>query len=151
MRLLILTALATSLYVNASAQEITDYNWMLGKWEMHLPKGHLYEEWEKKDGNSFTGKSYAIENGDTTFSENVLLTRTDSGIFYIVKVGKNRPVAFKMLKPMKAGAIFENKQNDFPQRIIYTPKEGQLYARIEGKKRGKAERQEFLYTRSATH
>ncbi len=46
--------------------------------------------------------------------------------------------------------VFENAKHDFPQRILYwLGEDGRLHARIEGTLRGKAESEDWVWSRSS--
>ena len=68
-------------------------------------------------------------------------------LFYIPTVknqNNGEPVSFKLVSGKNGEFVFENKQHDFPQRIIYrNPNPDSLYARIEGYQQGKVHKEEF--------
>ncbi len=95
-----------------------------GTWIMTKKDGTIVgETWLKKDNNSMTGKSFMIQNGDTTILETVELIKEGKYIFYIpVAYGQNddKPVRFKLTSINASGYIFENAEHDFPKRIVYS-------------------------------
>jgi len=59
-----------------------------------------------------------------------------------------KPVTFKLVSSENGQFTFENKDNDFPERIIYTnPVKDSLHAWIEGSVNGEAKRIDFSFSR----
>jgi hypothetical protein len=83
--------------------------------------------------------------------ETVRLKQNEQGIFYIPIVqeqNNKKPVSFKMTESDKATFTFENKEHDFPQRIIYRIiNPDSVVARIEGVKNGKPGSFDYYYKR----
>jgi hypothetical protein len=133
-------------------QTIEDFGFLLGKWQMQTKKGVVYEEWQLSgDRNKLTGSSYRVKDNDTTLLENLELSIEKDGIFYIPTVidqNEGLPIKFKLISWKNQVYIFENPEHDFPQRIVYFPKDkNNLHARIEGKYNGSEASSEFIYTR----
>ena len=86
-------------------------------------KGNLMgETWMKKDDNSMIGKSYLVKGSDTTMLERVDLIYEGDDMFYIpVAYGQNddKPVRFKLTSIKASAYTFENREHDFPKRIVY--------------------------------
>jgi hypothetical protein len=121
-----------------------------GTWIMQTAKGPLYESWAKTGENEMQGGSYKINGRDTVHFEIVKLSRQSDGIFYVPVVNENndKPVAFKMISSINNNFVFENKEHDFPQRIIYhIVTKDSVHAWIEGTKNGQAGRSDYFYSR----
>ena len=92
-----------------------------------------------------------IVNHDTIFSEKISLENRAGGLFYIPTVNNQnngQAVSFKLISNTNGEYVFENKEHDFPQRIIYkNPANDSLYARIEGTSKGKFHKEEFSMKR----
>lgn len=56
-------------------------------------------------------------------------------------------VSFPLKNSYGGKLTFENKEHDFPQRVIYERKGNELLASIEGTYKGKQEREEYLMRR----
>jgi hypothetical protein len=56
-------------------------------------------------------------------------------------------VSFPLKDSFGGRLTFENKEHDFPQRVIYEQKNKELLASIEGTYKGKQEREEYLMRR----
>ncbi len=121
-----------------------DFAWLIGNWEGKPGDGDFYENWTKTGPGKFAGNGFMILNSDTVMNEAIRLEKAGKSWAYIVTVDKAKPVVFKLIAKDKNRFVFENKENDFPQQIIYTQlPNGNLLAAIEGVRKGKIVRQEF--------
>lgn len=122
-----------------------------GIWQTDTGEGILYEEWTKSRNNIMYGKSYMVDSGDSLVFERIELVKRDSGIFYIPVVkdqNKDLPVSFRMTNATDSSFVFENRNHDFPQRIIYRfVTNDSIVARIEGDVKGAQRSMEFYYRR----
>lgn len=123
--------------------------WIVDKWVSSDGETKSYESWEKISDELFLGGSQTIKNGDTIFSESLKIVKTAEGIFYVADVKHNpAPVKFKLTDVSDTRAVFENPDHDFPQKISYEMKDGNLHAWIEGPgKDGKWKKVDFLMTK----
>ena len=115
-----------------------------GKWK--LDNSNVYEEWDIVNDTEFVGKSYSMENGVKKINEVLYLKKFDDRWAYVA-IPKNQIMTlFPLVESNPKKFIFENKEHDFPQRIIYEfHKGGELTAAIEGEVNGKFKRVEFLF------
>ncbi len=93
-----------------------------GTWKMNTKRGVIVEEWKKMNKHYLQSKGYIIKGSDTVVNERVALTKTKKGVFYTSTVeeqNNKQPIAFKMTKAENNVFVFENKEHDFPKRIIY--------------------------------
>ncbi|THU41976.1 hypothetical protein FAM09_07695 [Niastella caeni] len=134
-----------------SNREFKPLHKLTGLWKMDSQRGAIYEEWEVKNDKELLGRSYKIRNNDTVLLENVIISLQGDAIFYtpVVQDQNNRqPVLFKLISCNNNRYVFENKEHDFPQRVIYDlASANDLRARIEGSKNGKEMGSDFNYTR----
>jgi hypothetical protein len=134
-----------------SVKEFKPLHELTGLWKMDGKRGALYEEWHAGGDNQLKGRSYKINNNDTVVLENVIISLQDGSIFYTPVVSdqnNQQPVPFKLISYNNNRYVFENKEHDYPQRVIYelvSAKE--LLARIEGNKNGKESGSDFKYSR----
>ncbi len=110
-------------------------SWIVDNWIKEDSTGITRERWTKIDENKFEGKSYTIQNGDTVFSEKLMIEKKGDEIYYTAVVKHNPgPVSFKITELSSGYAVFENPEHDFPQKISYKLQaDGSLLAWIEGK------------------
>ena len=122
-----------------------------GTWMMETRRGAIYENWKRTGKDEMQGKSFKINGTDTMTLENVRLSKTGDGLFYSPVVSdqnEGKPVSFKMIDSKNHTFIFENKEHDFPQRVIYhLVSKDSVHAWIEGTKNGKEGRADFYYKR----
>ena len=122
-----------------------------GVWKMNTKRGTICEEWEKTDKNYLQSRGYMIKAGDTIINERVALRRTKDGIFYTSTVedpNDKNPVAFKMTSGTDNTFVFENKEHDFPKRIVYQLLSADsLHAFIDDAAEGTKKVQHFYYSR----
>ena len=134
-----------------TANEFKPLHGLTGLWKMDGKRGTVYEEWQVSGDNQLTGRSYKIKNNDTMVLENVVISLQGNAIFYtpVVRDQNNQqPVPFKLISYNNNRYVFENKEHDYPQRVIYElASANDLKARIEGSKNGKEMGSDFIYTR----
>ncbi|HEY8898072.1 MAG TPA: DUF6265 family protein [Niastella sp.] len=134
-----------------TANEFKPLHGLTGLWKMDGKRGAIYEEWQVSGDNQLTGRSYKLNNNDTMVLENVIISLQGNVIFYtpVVHDQNNRqPVPFKLISYNNNKYIFENKEHDYPQRVIYElVSANDLHARIEGSKNGKEMGSDFNYNR----
>ncbi len=128
------------------------FGWLLGKWENKIDEGLLIESWEKENDSVISGKSYLAKKDDTLFFESIELKIMDGNFYYVPTVknqNDNKPVYFKLVSEVNNEFIFEDKEHDFPQRVIYNNlSKDSLSARIEGMQEGQFRKEEFAFRRS---
>ncbi len=81
------------------------------------------------------GETIFLKGDEEQQQESVSLFLKDGRIYYtpVVEGNENEPVPFTLINIDKNKFIFQNKEHDFPQRIIYELKSGnELIATIEG-------------------
>ena len=60
-------------------ENLSQFEFMLGKWKAEFPNSAFYEEWTKESDTKFTGMAYTIKDGDSTPSETLSLELIDDG------------------------------------------------------------------------
>ena len=122
-----------------------------GTWKMETRRSPLFESWQRFDKSTLQGLSYRITGSDTILLERLKLVRQSGEIFYIPAVinqNDGQPVSFKLISSDDNRFVFENKQHDFPQRIIYSiVTKDSIVARIEGISKGREASSDFYYRR----
>ncbi len=125
MKKLIIIAIIGISTCKAQVGNDTTFNWLIGKWEAQTKEGKFFEYWSKANC-MLEARAGELVKKDTVFKEYLSLTKIKNYWCYIPVVGKQAPIAFtlkEILPADKAGKnwmfIFENREHDFPQRIIY--------------------------------
>jgi hypothetical protein len=143
----VLAAFCAACTSTSSDNSINKLDWLLGTWKNASSEGTLYEIWNKSSDSVYSGHGFMIVNNDTVFSERISLQQQGSHLYYIPTVknqNEGKAVSFKLISDVRGEFIFENKEHDFPQRIIYkflSP--DSLYARVEGTDKGTFRKEEF--------
>lgn len=115
----------------SNAQSLNDLNWMAGYWTSSDDGTSMEELWTTSSGGMLIGVHRDVfANGRSSF-EYLRIVETAEGIVYLASPGGRPPTPFKLKEHSTTMASFENLENDFPQRIIYTQKGNTLTARIE--------------------
>jgi hypothetical protein len=135
-----------SFNLNAQTEGIEQFSWMLGNWKVNTDKGEGFESWIQQDEHTLIGKGYYIVKGDTTIYEKLRIQKIENYYTFIPIIGNNYPVLFTLVESGNNKWIFENKEHDFPQRVVYSRKgENSMLAWIEGELNGEQMKEEYLF------
>ena len=112
---------------------LADLSFIRGHWR-NEQQGSMQEEWWTDDrGNIMLGISRIAKPGKSAFFEYLRIELKQGKIYYVASPKGGQPVSFALIELTGKRVVFENKQHDFPQRIIYERVGDQvLSARIEG-------------------
>jgi hypothetical protein len=130
------------------------FSWLKGTWKMQDKESAVVEEWSLEPLTAMKGKSYEVRLGDTTITENATITCIGGEhVFTFHPILKDlgdarQPVNFVLISEENNTFVFENKEHDFPQRVVYqnvSPNE--CHAWIEGEEKGKMNKVDFFYKR----
>ncbi len=144
--ILLLLLFSFSIY---SQNKINDISIIMGKWKLENDNFNLYEVWHKSNDSIFTGISYTVEDGKKNISERLYLLKLNKNIVYIAQPGNDIPTLFTLVDCDENKFVFENKEHDFPQRIIYHfISDSNLRASIEGEVKGTTKTREFNFKKA---
>lgn len=144
MKIFFLLLFVPSLY----AQDDSLLKLFPGKWKMISDKIEYYEEWKIVNEYELTGIGFSIEEGDTVSSEKLYLKKFEDTWAYIALPVNQTITLFALTEYSESKFIFENKEHDYPQRIIYEfTADGQLNAATEGIIEGELMRRDFSFIR----
>ncbi len=145
--LLLLTTLFLSSHLYAEKKN--NFDWLAGTWKITTPNGTIVEQWKTLNDSTLAGKSYFVKSsGDTIPQETIELRLRKGQWSYVPTVNgqnNNQPTTFSLVFISKEEFICTNPAHDFPQRIAYRRLKNQLYASIEGPRKGKYIKQNFDY------
>lgn len=115
------------------------FAWFAGCWELSVPeqKLNITEIWTKPAGGALFGVARTVAGDKVAMFEYMRIVTGTGGVDLIVKPSSSpSEVSFKMIKNSSGEFVFQNLENDFPQRIIYRKQgENAIFARIEGDKK----------------
>jgi hypothetical protein len=125
--------------------------WLEGNWYNSSAEAMMYENWHMVNDSLYSGNSFLIQGHDTVFSEKISLEIRNGKVNYIPSVGgqnDGKPILFSLADDHNGLFIFENKEHDFPQRIVYShPHPDSLLAWIEGNDKGNFRKEIFRYAK----
>lgn len=150
-RALTLLLLISTIFSKKAQKSLGQFDFLLGNWEMKSAEGKTTEEWIKGK-NSLNGKSYKHNlNGESVLLETVVIKKINGSFYFCVTGAGNKDrVDFKLISADDSKLVFENKQHDFPQRIVYENKgKKEMFAYIEAVINGKETMIAFPYHRKA--
>ena len=144
----IISVVAT--FINSPKQalkniNLDEFSWLIGQWQGDFGGGTFTEKWEMIDENKIIGSGCFVARNDTVFREELSLLRIGNNCGYISEADDNPPVLFTLTEKTGNKWTFENKEHDFPKKIIYSLKDdGSLFVSVEGKTFGIPVNDEYL-------
>lgn len=126
-------------------------DWVLGYWQMSSPDGSaVTESWIRTDDTSYSGVGkFTDSTGKVLSTEDIRIVLRNNELWYIPTVSNQnggQPVAFREADFSDSVIVFENKEHDFPQRIVYQKyTQDSMIAYVEGDIAGEIQRLEFSY------
>ena len=115
--------------------QISELTEMSGCWEMRDDSRNLLiiENWSPATGKSMVGLGQTFKDGRKSDWEEMRIEQRPDGIFFVARPRENsEETSFKLIFSYVNEVIFENKEHDFPQRVIYKFDGDDLTARVEG-------------------
>ena len=140
-----LVTLAVGNSIHAQTKpSVADLFWLSGCWQGRQGTAVIEEMWSKPAGTTMLGLGRTVRN-NRTISFEFMQFREQNGILaFLPQPQGGAQVTFPLKEATAAKFTFENLNHDFPQRVSYERKRGQLLASIEGTEKGKFSRQEFV-------
>lgn len=154
-QLLILPFVLAALTVSAQTKaDLTQLNFMSGKWTGSMAWGDMEEYWSEAMGDNMVCAFRCVKDGKTIFYEFIVIEQSEHGV-PVMKLRhfsrgniaweeKDKPYEYPLAKLEQNKAVFEAV--DKKTRLIYERvNANQLRALLEREKNGKWEVDEFLY------
>lgn len=132
---------------NVSASDLA---WMSGTWVREQGDRRSEEVWTVPAGGTLIGLARSVSGNRTTNFEYLRIETRGGNLVYLASPGGRCPATpFVMIEHENRRVVFENKENDFPQRIIYwSESDGVMNARIEGDAGGAPRSMEWSWSRA---
>jgi hypothetical protein len=144
--LLIFVSGITALKAQTPDPTLPELSWMTGYWTSTEDGTTVEEFWTNGSGYMMLGVHRDVyANGRSSF-EYLRIMRTREGIVYVASPGGRPGTTFSMTENKDQRVVFENLENDFPQRIIYSRTDDELTARIENEAGDKS--MEWIWTKT---
>ena len=137
---------------NSKNEKIKASQWLLGQWKNTSEEGIIAENWSQPNDSTLIATSFYIKEEDTLHFENIILKEKEGELVYGTTIkGQNndKPILFPVISETENELIFENLQNDYPQKIKYqrNSKSG-ITISISGKQAKKIVSEQFKMTKS---
>ena len=133
----------------APAAKIDELAWLEGRWEGDEDGLAMEEYWTSLKGGALLGLHRDVKDGRMVSFEFLRIQATAEGVVYFASPRSRPPVPFALVESGERRAVFENKQHDFPQRILYwLDAGGAMHARIEGPQAGKTVSEEWVWKKA---
>jgi hypothetical protein len=125
--------------------------WLAGCWAAAGGEPGSGEQWTRPAGGTMLGTARTVVAGETVGREFLEIRETLAGdLLYLASPAGQKTTWFRLLPGEGRVAVFENREHDFPQRILYRLEdEGRLAARIEGERNGQIEAKDFPLRRTS--
>ena len=115
-------------------------------------EGIVTETWSKTNDSTLVAGSFFVKEKDTLHFENSKLIEKDGELVYETIIqGQNndKPIVFNLLSETENELVFENLQNDYPQKIKYQRNsKTAITISISGKQAKKFVSEQFKMTKS---
>jgi hypothetical protein len=141
--------LATSLAFVACATRAADSDlaWMTGAWSETKGDTVVQEQWLDGTGGLMLGAGKTVKAGKVTTFELTRIEFRGDTVSYFASPHAKSWTEFRAIERTPDKVVFENKDHDFPQRVMYWREGEVLNARIEGTINGQARSRQWRYER----
>jgi hypothetical protein len=132
----------------AAGPKVEELKWMAGHWSATTMDGVAMEEvWLAPKGGLMTSTHRDVRADGKVSFEFARIAETKDGVVFFAQPNGQPPTPFPLLQISRNRVIFANPQHDFPQRIIYWLRDGNLCARVEGTIGGKSQSEVWCWSR----
>jgi hypothetical protein len=134
---------------SAAPDDLSRLGWLEGHWSGTSEGVSMEEHWLAPRGGALLGLHRDVKDGRMTGFEFFRIETTPEGTFYFASPRSAPPTPFRLVELAERRVVFENKEHDFPQRILYwLAPSGALHARIEGPQGGKWVGEEWTWVKT---
>lgn len=126
--------------------KISDLSRLAGIWFSQTETTETEELWQSPKAGMMLGLNRTVSrNGNTAF-EFLRIYENENMVYYAACPNGRFTTIFELVEHSNNQLVFENPENDFPQKIIYTFLGSEkLKARIEGKRHNKVKSLEWIF------
>ena len=126
--------------------DIQKLAWLEGRWAGEQDGVSMEEQWSSPRGGALLGLHSDVKEGRLVSWEFFRIDTTKDGTFYFASPRSAPPTPFRLVEVGEKRVLFENRQHDFPQRILYwLDSTGALHARVEGPEGGSTAPLEWVW------
>ena len=143
-----LLVLGLTLAPPAPSTDVSTLSWLSGRWAGTRDGTESEELWTDARGGTLLGVHRDVRDGKTVGFEFFRIEAAPGGLTYFASPQGRPATPFRAVEATKRRAVFENKEHDFPTRVLYwLGEDGKLHARIEGVLDGRPAGEEWTWTR----
>ena len=111
------------------------------------PPQHVMETWHSYP-DSISGMGYFVTGTDSSLTEYISIQMVNNKLTYIARPEGQAMVSFTLIENKDGAITFENKANEYPQRITYQKRPNDsLYITLDGVANGIERRITFKYAK----
>jgi hypothetical protein len=123
--------------------------WLAGMWSGMDGTTKVEEFWMRPAAGVMLGVHRDVDSAGFVWFEYLRIETRSGSTVYAAMPGGRPAVLFPLKEAVKNHVVFENVENDFPQRIIYhLNDDGSLLARIEGMEGGVVKAKEWVWKKA---
>ena len=105
--------------VNIESVKFLEGTWVDRKtFGFKQPPQYVVEKW-KSYPDSLSGAGYSVTGTDTVLMEYISIQMINDKLTYVARPKGQAMVSFTMIEGGDGKFVFENKANDYPQRLTY--------------------------------
>jgi hypothetical protein len=149
----ILAVAATTALAAGPRQErqgTASLEWLAGSWTGMDGSTRVEEHWMRPAGGVMLGVHRDLDSAGFVWFEYLRIETRAGTTAYAAMPGGRPAVMFPLKEITRNSVVFENQENDFPQRIIYRLNDdGSLLARIEGMENGALKTKEWVWKKAS--
>lgn len=151
MTLAVTLALPALAGAQAEPAQTAALSWLAGSWSGSRQGVASEEHWTTPEGGALVGLHKDVRAGRMVSFEFLRIGLDAAGrLCYFASPQGAPPTPFCAVEIGDRRVVFENREHDFPQRILYwLDPEGRLHARVEGPPDGREAAQEWVWSSSA--
>ncbi len=140
------TAVAAGSGPRQERQGTASLEWLAGTWVGMDGSTKVEEHWMRPAGGVMLGVHRDLDSAGFVWFEYLRIETHGGNTAYAAMPGGRPAVLFPLKEITRNSVVFENQENDFPQRIIYRLNDdGSLLARIEGIENGAIRSKEWVW------
>ncbi|HUR81211.1 MAG TPA: DUF6265 family protein [Thermoanaerobaculia bacterium] len=113
------------------AAAVQSLAWMSGHWSATVDGVEMEEVWLAPKNDVMVGMHRDVKGAQSSF-EFMRIANTPEGVAFLAQPGGKPVTPFPLVESSGTRVVFANPKHDYPQRIIYFLRDGQLCATVEG-------------------
>ena len=130
----------------AQAPQSHKLAWLQGCWAMVHQERAVEEQWMAPRGKTMIGSSRTVDGTNLVGYEFMMIREQGDRYAFEVRPSGKAPIVFTSSTLTDSSVVFENPQQDFPQKIGYRRDgDNAMYAWIEGSRNGEKRSFGFPY------